>query len=201
MPNLISQGGVILILIVLLSIAAVALIIERIVYYYSSKESDKNLSDSVIYALSHNETGKIYEKLREKKSPEARVLFTGVGYRNSDIMEIERRMQAQAQKEMVEMEKNVEYLSNIANIATLLGLLGTVTGMIISFLNLKISGVSDPALLAGGISQALITTAAGLSVAIPSLLFYHIFSQIINRTASRMEIYSDDLLAYFVRNK
>ena len=201
MPNLISQGGVILILIVLLSIAAVALIIERIIYYYSSKEPDKNLSASVIDTLNRGKLRNVYEELGEKKSPEARVLLIGIDYKDSDIMEVERRMQAQAQKEMVQMEKNVEYLSNIANISTLLGLLGTVTGMIISFLNLKISGVSDPALLAGGISQALITTAAGLSVAILSLLFYHIFSQIINRTASRMEIYSDDLLAYFLRNK
>jgi len=200
-PNLISQGGVVLILIGLLSIAAVALITERIIYYYNRQEPKKDLSSYVIELLQTGLFSRILEELRSKNSPEAHVLFVGVKYRKSNVTETEKRMEAQAQKEMVDLEKNVEYLANIANIATLLGLLGTVTGMIISFLNLKISGVSDPAVLAGGISQALITTAAGLSVAIPSLLFYHIFTQVINRSVSRMEIYSDDLLAYYLDEK
>ena len=201
MPNLISQGGVVLILIALLSIAAIALITERIIYYYNRQERKKDLSGYVIELLQTGLFSRILEELQSKNSPEAHVLFVGVKYRKSNVTETEKRMEAQAQKEMVDLEKNVEYLANIANIATLLGLLGTVTGMIISFLNLKISGISDPAVLAGGISQALITTAAGLSVAIPSLLFYHIFTQVINRSASRMEIYSDDLLAYYLDEK
>ena len=68
--------------------------------------------------------------------------------------------------------------------------------MIISFLNLKISGAPDPAVLAGGISQALVTTAAGLGVAIPCLLFYHIYTQIANRLATRMEIAATELSTF-----
>jgi biopolymer transport protein ExbB len=110
-------------------------------------------------------------------------------------------MESQAMRSADQLEKHVAYLASIANLATLLGLLGTVTGMIVSFLNLKVSGVSDPALLAGGISQALITTAAGLTVAIPSLLFFHVFRQKVNRTLARMEIGASELLTFFSRQK
>ncbi len=93
------------------------------------------------------------------------------------------------------------FLSSIANLSTLLGLLGTVTGMLRAFLNLRISGISDPARLAGGISEALITTVGGLCVAIPCLLAFHVFRQRVNRALSRMEIASAELLSLFAREK
>ena len=92
-----------------------------------------------------------------------------------------------------ELEKFVPYLASIANLATLLGLLGTVTGMIVSFLNLKVSGVSDPALLAGGISQALITTAAGLGIAILSVFPYNYFNSLVEDAAIHIEKYATSL--------
>jgi biopolymer transport protein ExbB len=111
------------------------------------------------------------------------------------------RMESQARRRAEDLERNVSFLSSIANLATLLGLLGTVSGMLHAFLNLKISGVSDPARLAGGISEALITTVAGLCVAIPCLLCFHIFRQRVNRALTRMEIASVELLSLFTRER
>ena len=137
-------------------------------------------------------------------TPVALVLAAGIGGGGAasgsgsrDATRCEARMLAQATRNMVALERHVSYLSSIATIATLLGLLGTVGGMIVSFMNMRASGVSDPTVLAGGISQALITTAAGLSVAIPSLLAYHIFVQITGKAASRMEIAAAELMAYY----
>ena len=99
------------------------------------------------------------------------------------------------------MERFVPHLQNIANVATLIGLLGTVLGMISSFLNMRSSGSTDITALAGGISQALVTTAAGLSVAIPSSLFYHIFLFHIQRTTTRLNILTSEMIVFFVGTK
>ena len=105
------------------------------------------------------------------------------------------KIEALANRKIFEMEKSVAYLSSIANIATLLGLLGTVIGMIFTFYDMMISESSDPYTLAGGISQALITTAAGLITAVPAIFFYTIFTSIIKRHISAMESSSSEILA------
>jgi biopolymer transport protein ExbB len=73
--------------------------------------------------------------------------------------------------------------------------------MIRSFLSLRVSGIADPSILAGGIAEALITTAAGLVVAIPSLIAFHVFRQVLDRTASRIEMASADLQAALARRR
>jgi biopolymer transport protein ExbB len=108
-------------------------------------------------------------------------------------------MQAEASRIMAEMEQRVSWLSSIANVAMLLGLLGTVTGMIGAFASVRAAGYSNPTVLSGGISEALISTAAGLVVAIPSLVAYHLFAHAIGRAATRMELAAADLLAYLAQ--
>jgi len=197
------KGGIVLLPIAALSVIALALIIERIVHYMRIRERENDLGVTVISELQLGNMGQVLVELEQQRSPEAGVLLEGLRSRlkNDSHQTIRLRMEAQALRRAGELEKNVPYLSSIANLATLLGLLGTVTGMIVSFLNLKDSGIADPALLAGGISQALITTAAGLSVAIPCLLSFHVFRQIVNRTVSRMEIAISELLSYLSQEK
>jgi biopolymer transport protein ExbB len=197
------QGGVVLIPIVALSVIAIALIIQKSVFFIHVRNPIEDLGAYVIEALRTGKARSVLSELERMNCPEARVLLAGVHARKAGQSQelINLHMESQAMRSADQLEKNVAYLASIANLATLLGLLGTVTGMIVSFLNLKVSGVSDPALLAGGISQALITTAAGLTVAIPSLLFFHIFRQKVNRTLARMEIGASELLAFFSRQK
>ena len=197
------QGGVVLIPIVILSIIALALIIERIIFFLRIRENNSDLGTYIVGQLQAGNFNKAIFELQERNSPEAKVLLAGLKavYSRKDSETIGLHMESQARRSNSELEKNIPYLSSIANLATLLGLLGTVTGMISSFFNLKVSGISDPALLAGGISQALITTAAGLSVAIPCLLFFHIFRQRLNRTISKIEIAISELLSFLSEKK
>jgi biopolymer transport protein ExbB len=195
------QGGVVLIPILALSVIAVALIIQKSVFFTHIRNMNTDLGAYVIDALRTGKARQVLDELKRMSCPEARVLLAGLLARKAGHSQqlISLHMESQAMRRADELEKFVPYLASIANLSTLLGLLGTVTGMIVSFLNLKVSGVSDPALLAGGISQALITTAAGLTVAIPALLFFHIFRQKVNRTLARIEISTSELLTFFSR--
>lgn len=197
------QGGIVLIPIVALSVVAVALIVQKAVYFVHIREPEADLGAYVIDRLRAGKASLMLLELEGRRSPEARVLLAGLKARKEGQRQdtVGLRMDSQAKRSADELESNVAYLASIANLATLLGLLGTVAGMIVSFSNLRASGVSDPALLAGGISQALITTAAGLTVAIPCLLFYHVFRQKVNRTLSRVEIAATDLLSYLSRQR
>ena len=85
-----------------------------------------------------------------------------------------------------------------AKLSTLLGLLGTVTGMIQSFNSIVAKGISTASIVAGGISQALITTAAGLIIAIPATFFYEYFNEKTNREVHKMEIITSDLLSTII---
>jgi biopolymer transport protein ExbB len=197
------QGGVVLIPILALSVIAVALIIQKSIFFIHIRNRHEDLGAYVIDGLRSGQAKLILAELEQMSCPEALVIMSGLRARRAGQSQdlIGLHMESQALRSADQLEKFVPYLASIANLATLLGLLGTVTGMIVSFLNLKVSGVSDPALLAGGISQALITTAAGLTVAIPSLLFFHVFRQKVNRTLARIEIASSELLTFFSRQK
>ncbi len=201
MISFLLKGGVLLLPILILSITALAIIIERLIKYITMRENAPDLGRRIIDHLKEREIDEVDQELKVSRSPEALVLYAGFKVRNGTLENIDRQMESQALRCTAELEKNVPHLSSIANLATLLGLLGTVTGMIISFMNMQTSGISDPAVLAGGISQALITTAAGLSVAIPSLLFYNLFNQAINRAISRMEIAAAELTSFFSGEK
>jgi biopolymer transport protein ExbB len=98
---------------------------------------------------------------------------------------------------MGRLERGLVVLATVANVAPLLGFLGTVTGMIKSFDALQEAGLSNPGLVAGGISEALITTAAGLSVAIPVQIAYNYFMSRINRFVRDIETATNMLLETF----
>jgi biopolymer transport protein ExbB len=87
------------------------------------------------------------------------------------------------------LSKNLSILSTIGNIAPLLGLLGTITGMIIAFQSIAVAGTGDPRVVASGISQALVTTATGLIIAIPTIVIYRYLARKADRTRDRVEIY------------
>ena len=87
------------------------------------------------------------------------------------------------------MGKHLPIINTIGNIAPLIGLLGTITGMIVAFESIAASGAGDPKVVAGGISQALVTTATGLIVAIPSIVFYRYLARTADRSLERVEVY------------
>lgn len=201
MFDLIRQGGPVMIPILVISVGAIGLIIERAIVFVRAREKRADIGAWVIQGMEKGATTELARELAESSSPEARVLLEGLKCRNLPAPEREARMQARAVREIGRLERSVPWLSSIANIETLLGLLGTVTGMIRSFVSLRLSGVADPAVLAGGIAEALITTAAGLLVAIPSLAAHHVFTQVADRTTARVEAAATDLQSFLARRR
>jgi biopolymer transport protein ExbB len=199
MLELVVAGGPVMIPIVLLSVFALGLIIERIIAFVRARERRTDLLSWVLEELGRGRGAVVAEELAQSPSPEAAVLREGVLARTTAPEERELRMQARAQGELARLERFLPWLSSLANIETMLGLLGTVVGMIRSFLALRLSGVADPAVLAGGISEALITTAAGLAVAIPCLVTYHVLVQAADRMTARVETAATELQLFYAQ--
>ena len=120
-------------------------------------------------------------------SPLGRVLASGLAGRGLDREIMKERIEEVGRQVVHELERYLNMLGTIAAVTPLLGLLGTVIGMIKVFGVITAQGVGDPGVLAGGISEALITTAAGLTVAIPSLLFYRYFRGRVDELVLTME--------------
>ncbi len=196
MKELLLKNLISLIPIILLSIVSLTLIIYKIIYFYSIRiRKQSRISTSLDELLKGNYSSAL-EYIEKDKSPTADIIrYEGKLLGEGDRDFFSHKVEAFAQRKIYEMEKFVSYLSSIANLATLLGLLGTVIGMILTFYNMMISKSSDPYTLAGGISQALITTAAGLITAVPAIVSYSIFISIIKRHISSMESSSSEILA------
>jgi len=188
MLEFILRGGGVMAPIALLSVAAVALIVEKALLLRRYPVHPGDLGLHAVELMRSGAMPALLEQLRSDRSPEARVLRAGLEPGSLPRSEREALMAAEAARVMAALEERVSWLSSIANVATLLGLLGTVTGMIRAFAGVKAAGYSNPTVLSGGISEALITTAAGLIVAIPSLVGYHLFANAIGRAATRMEL-------------
>jgi len=129
------------------------------------------------------------ERLQELRagSPLGRILAAGLMNRNSSREIMKESIEDTGRHVVHELERYINTLGTIAAISPLLGLLGTVIGMIQVFSTITTQGVGNPAALAGGISQALITTAAGMVVAIPSLMAYRYFRGKVDMLVIRME--------------
>jgi biopolymer transport protein ExbB len=199
MLELIVAGGPVMIPILILSVLALGLIVERVAAFLRARERRADLLPWVLGELAKGRGAPVADELAVSPSPESAVLREGVLARTATPEERDLRMQARAQKELARLERFLPWLSSLASIETLLGLLGTVTGMIRSFLALRLSGVADPAVLAGGISEALITTAAGLMVAIPSLITYHVLTQAADRITTRIETAATELQLFYAQ--
>jgi len=196
MLEFIARGGIVMIPIAALSVVALALIGEKAVVLASAGRYRGDLAAHAVEMLRKGARTELVREITGLRAPEARVLLAGVGPVALGSAERGTLMETEASRVMARLEERVGWLSSIANVATLLGLLGTVTGMIRAFAGVKAAGYSNPTVLSGGISEALITTAAGLAVAIPSLVCYHLFANAVSRAATRMELAAASILAY-----
>lgn len=154
-----------------LSVASLTIAIERIIYFKNRiiEESDMALLVENIRKKNNFELNALTE---DQHIPEKKLVRMGFRLLNKQSREkLTDILSRHTDQVLGKFDRNLPFLSGIANVATLLGLFGTVTGMIIVFFRMKESGSSDIQFLAGGISQALITTAAGLFTAIPAYFF------------------------------
>jgi len=185
--DMIISGGIVMIPILLASVVALALVAER---FWSLRESriapaslvtqiwqwykSNTLDDQRIEALSNN-------------SPLGRILAAGLVNRRHPREIMKESIEDTGRQVAHELERFLNTLGTIASIAPLMGLLGTVTGMIQAFAAISTHGAGNPSVVAIGVAEALITTAAGLCVAIPTLIFYRHFRGKVDALVLKME--------------
>ena len=173
--------------IIICSIAAVGILLERL----WTLQRKRVLPEELIKKLpSFAENGQVSPKFieaLEKNSPLGRVLAAALANRDRGREIMMERVQDTGRHVVHELERFLNSLGTIASISPLLGLLGTVTGIIRAFNAVMLGGMGDPRLLAGGISEALITTAGGLAVAIPSFIAYRYLRGKVERIVVDME--------------
>lgn len=172
MLEIVIAGGWVMVPIILCSVVAVAIILERLWTLKPSRVVPRDLSRQVWDWVSSNQLNHQHILDLRANSPLGQVLAAGLASRQQDRTVMKEAVEDTGRHVVHELERYLNTLGSIAAVSPLLGLLGTVTGMIRTFSALTTGGVGDPASLAGGISEALITTAAGLMVAIPALIAY-----------------------------
>ena len=187
MFELVQAGGWLMIPILLCSVVAAAIIVERLWTLRQRKVIPEKLLTGIWNLLSSDALTDQHISEIENGSPLGRVLAAGLINRHLSRDLIRESIEENGRHVVHEMERFMNTLGTISTITPLLGLLGTVIGMIRVFTAITVVGVGDPAQLAGGISEALITTAAGLTVAIPSLIFHRHLKRKIDELVVAME--------------
>ena len=200
MSYIILSGGFIIWPIILLSIISLAIVIEKTWNLARDAVLPKDLTKDVISQI---EKKSLTTSMKEKMagdSVQGTIFFGLMEERLKSKTNLRLRAEEIGRFEINRLEKFMTLLGTIASVSPILGLLGTVTGMISIFSNLLVSGTNSIGPLAGGIAEALVTTAAGLIVAIPSLIFYRSFNRTIENYSLELEEESNKLINYLSRN-
>jgi biopolymer transport protein ExbB len=187
MLEIVIAGGWVMVPIILCSVVAAAIILERLWTLQPRRVVPRDLSRQVWDWVSSNQLSHQHVQELRINSPLGQILAAGLANRQQDRATMKEVVEDTGRHVVHELERYLNTLGTIAAISPLLGLLGTVTGMIRTFSALTSGGASDPAALAGGISEALITTAAGLMVAIPALIGYRYLRGRVDALVVQME--------------
>ncbi len=191
------QGGPLMWPLLLCSVLGLIFIIERIIAYSRIKGNTADIFSTIREALLVRDFPGSVESCESFDHPVATTLKSGLLRFGKSRDEIEKAMESVALHELSKLEKGLWILATLANISPLLGFLGTVTGMIASFEALAEVGLGNPQAVAGGISEALITTATGLSIALVVQAAYNYFNNRVSNFALDMETSSSMLLETF----
>ncbi len=187
MFELVKSGGWLMLPIILCSIISVSIIAERFWSLRREKVLPEHLVATVWNAVKQNSLKPADIEALSKGSALGQIISAGLMHRDESRERIKECIEERGREVVHDLERFLNTLGTIASISPLLGLLGTVIGMISVFTAITTHGVGNPAVLASGISQAMITTAAGLSVAIFSLVFYRFFRRKVDSIVVVME--------------
>ena len=203
-----AKFGIIFWPLALCSVVAVTFIIERLFTFTRSRSKigTEQFMASITNFLRNENIMEAVSTCEEAGGPLANVLKAGLlKYSQAQIEErqiskeeIQEAIQEAGLLEIPELERNLPVLGTIASISPLFGLLGTIIAMISAFTTIALEGTGDPQQLAGGISQALLTTAGGLTIAIPCLIFYNLFDSWVNRYVIEIEQVSNEIVNQLV---
>ena len=187
MLDIVQAGGWLMLPIIACSIIAAAIILERFWSLQPKRVLPINLGEQVRTWIRNDQLDPAHLQRLHQSSPLGQMLAAGLTNRHAPRDIIKESIEDAGRHAVHELERFLGALGTIAAISPLLGLLGTVIGMIKVFAAITANGVGNPGILAGGISEALITTAAGLSVAIPALIAYRYLRSRVDGLVVQME--------------
>jgi biopolymer transport protein ExbB len=195
MLQLLPKGGWVMYVIVAVSVFSLALIIERLIYFLRLP-TDEAVVDALERALDDGELPEAVAQRVNESGPVTTVVTAALDHWRHGVEGVAEAINFAGNRAVEDMEKNLGGLAMVAQGAPLLGLLGTVTGMIETFMRIEqLGGQVDPSGLAGGIWEALLTTAAGLVVAVPALFAYHAFQSRVDRWVGLIQDTGQRLIA------
>jgi len=194
MLEIFQKGGFLMYPIFICSLIAVTIFFERMFYLKSIKTKSKKFVFRVKNLVKKGSIELAISACRKSPTPISNIMLAGLIKFGRGREEIKEAIEDRANQEIPLLEGNLSTLSTIGNIAPLLGLLGTVFGMIQSFNVITLMGVGNPEALSGGISVALLTTAFGLSVAIPTIVAYNYLLHRVDKLIREMEVNCVELI-------
>ena len=205
MWELISKSGWLIIPILLSSFFSVAIIVERLLFYISIKSNNLLVISKILDSVRKNKITEAIDICEKNPFYATNILKSGLSHYEEPKDVIKEAMENTSLYEIPKLEKNLNFLSTIAHVSPLLGLLGTVVGLVKCFYIIEQKTVSvglvNPSDLAGGIWEALLTTVAGLCVAIPSYIMYNYFVHKVNLLTLGAERAATELLEFLPQSR
>ncbi|OHD12109.1 MAG: flagellar motor protein MotA [Spirochaetes bacterium GWC1_27_15] len=198
----VDGGPIIMSLILICLLVATFIIIERFLYLNRIKINDEKVIDRLSSAIKKGNYDEALAICENAPSPVTNLMVAGIKYKEESEHQIQEAIKDAASLEIPKLEKYLTTLGTIANISTLLGLLGTVQGNMEAFgiIGAK-SALGSMEMLATGISKALITTAFGLIVSIPATIFYNHLTNNVNNIILKLETQANELMSILKKGK
>jgi biopolymer transport protein ExbB len=187
MFEIVKAGGVMMGPLILASILAAAIFLERLWTLQSRRVLPGELTEKVWRLVEQQQIQDKHIAALQQNSPLGKILAAGLANRSRERPILKEAIEDTGRHVVHELDRFIGALGTIASLSPLMGLLGTVLGMIRTFNSITTAGIGDPAALAGGIAEALITTAAGLTVAIPALIGYKYLRGRVQQLVVQME--------------
>lgn len=187
MQDLFAKGGVLVIPILFCSVLALAIFVERFIRFAVLRKRGLTVDERVARHLAENDAQSAVRAATDSRSPMGRILVQAMDVMGQDRETLETILVHGIEEEVTDLSRYLQALATIANIAPLLGLLGTVIGMIKAFMVIQeMGGKVNAAVLAGGIWEAMLTTALGLAVALPTMVAHSYLIGQVDRHEARL---------------
>mmetsp|Transcript_28556 Transcript_28556/g.13220 ORF Transcript_28556/g.13220 Transcript_28556/m.13220 type:complete len:198 (-) Transcript_28556:531-1124(-) len=191
MPDIIAYGGIVMYPLMLCSLIVLTVIIERAFFWINvNRNRNQSLVDEILELCRAGRWDAVREKAEGSYDYVIRILISGILHRNFSMS---KAMESAAAEEIKKMQRFMEVIDTMITVAPLLGIFGTVIGIITSFDALGTAGIEEPQAVTAGIAQSLLTTAAGLGIVIFSVFPYNFFNSRIKNAALEIEKYATSL--------
>ena len=190
-----SRGGFIMYLILLCSLVSIAIIVEKLITLRKARINASHFILKLKNLILRDNVDEALELCEKSEGTLPKVLKRGISKRHMDKKDVQETIENAGREEIYHLEKNLSLIATISGVAPLLGFLGTVWGMIRAFMEIeRLAGNVNATVLAGGIWQALLTTAFGLGVGIISYIFYNYLLSKMQRIVFDMEVGSNEII-------